>query len=367
MTPEEVHTFLDQGADPNWVAPNGLSVLEHALIRYWNGDAVDVLAARTTPRRALWIAAGLGDVDGVRGFLDRRHMPTAAAHRMRPDFVAAGMQGAMTPMPYADDEEVLLEVLLVAVLNGRTKVLDYLASRGAPLNSLLYGAPLIHIAVGNAMVDVAECLVRGGADLDLGGPGSRTSAREMAREWFELFPADAARRRVVELCGLDPDVILAERDARPVPTAVIDSTVGQALELARRDAAYLGQPDVRPENLLVGLIRAKGPPLYFLKDIGRMQVNRFRADKAGRFPVLDDGAGAEHERELPMHADADAVLEIAISVATERRSETVDGLHLLLALTARHRGPVADLLTRYGASASTIRAELERGLQGSPS
>jgi hypothetical protein len=347
MTPEEVHTFLDQGADPNWVAPNGLSVLEHALIRYWNGDAVDVLAARTTPRRALWIAAGLGDVDGVRGFLDRRHMPTAAAHRMRPDFVAAGMQGAMTPMPYADDEEVLLEVLLVAVLNGRTKVLDYLASRGAPLNSLLYGAPLIHIAVGNAMVDVAECLVRGGADLDLGGPGSRTSAREMAREWFELFTAD--------------------RDARPVPTAVIDSTVGQALELARRDAAYLGQPDVRPENLLVGLIRAKGPPLYFLKDIGRMQVNRFRADKAGRFPVLDDGAGAEHERELPMHADADAVLEIAISVATERRSETVDGLHLLLALTARHRGPVADLLTRYGASASTIRAELERGLQGSPS
>jgi hypothetical protein len=37
MTPEEVRSLLDQGADANWVAPNGLSVLEHALICYWSG------------------------------------------------------------------------------------------------------------------------------------------------------------------------------------------------------------------------------------------------------------------------------------------------------------------------------------------
>ncbi len=166
--------------------------------------AVGVLAARTTLRKALWIAAGLGD---VRGYLDRKHKPTAAAHRMRPDSVAVGMPGAMPPMPCADHEEVLREVLLVAVLNGRANVFDDLVAYGAPVNSLLYGIPLIQIAVGNE---------------------------------------------------------------------------------------------------------------------------------------------AEHEHELPMHEDADAVLEIAISLATERRSETVDGLHLLLALTARHRCPVADLLTRYG-------------------
>ena len=58
MRPEEVRSLLDQGADPNWIAPNGIPVLEHALLRYQNGNAVDVLAARAVPRRALSRRAG---------------------------------------------------------------------------------------------------------------------------------------------------------------------------------------------------------------------------------------------------------------------------------------------------------------------
>ena len=86
MKTEEVRALLDQGADPDWVAPNGITVLEHAILRYWNGEAVDLVAARATPRKALWIAAGLGDVDGVRRFLDAHGKPTAAARKLPPGF-----------------------------------------------------------------------------------------------------------------------------------------------------------------------------------------------------------------------------------------------------------------------------------------
>lgn len=162
MTPEEVHHLLDLGADPDWVADNGVPVLEHALVRYWNGEAVDVLAASATPRKALWISAGLGDVEGVRCFFDVQGKPTRAARRLRPDFVAVGPPGFMPQLPDADDEELLLEALLVAMLNGRVEMIEYLAARGAPVNSIAYGTPLIEVAAGNGMTAVAEALARAG-------------------------------------------------------------------------------------------------------------------------------------------------------------------------------------------------------------
>jgi hypothetical protein len=50
MPADEVRDLLDRGADPAWVAPSGIPVLEHALLRYWNAEAVDLLAARVRPR-----------------------------------------------------------------------------------------------------------------------------------------------------------------------------------------------------------------------------------------------------------------------------------------------------------------------------
>jgi hypothetical protein len=207
MKPETVRDLLARGADPNWVLPNGVPVLEHALIRYWNAEAVDLLAERTRPRKALWIAAGLGDVGGVGRFLDRDGHPTAEARRLRPPFDLVGPMMLSHPDP--DDEEVLIEAFVVAMFNGRTAVLEYMVSRGTPLNSLVYGSPMLNFAVGNALTTVVECLIRCGADLDLRGTHPDQSAREMARGWFEQMPEDADRRRTVELLGMDPNTILA--------------------------------------------------------------------------------------------------------------------------------------------------------------
>ena len=184
MTTEEVRALLDQGADPDWVAPNGSTVLEHAIVRYWNGEAVDLLAAHATPRKALWIAAGLGDVDGVSRFLDAHGKPTAAVRKSRPDFDAIGYGGMLPPLPDPDDEELLMEAFFIAILNGRAAVLEYMVSRGFNVNSLVWTTPIINIVVGNAMAPMVECLIRCGANLDLRGwrprPARRASTRETA-------------------------------------------------------------------------------------------------------------------------------------------------------------------------------------------
>lgn len=206
MRPDEVLALLEQDADPNWVAPNGIPVLEHALIRYWNGEAVDVLSRHATRRDAFWVAAALGDVDGVRRFLSGNGKPKLAAREHRPDFIAVGMGGGPTPLPDPDDGEILLEAMFVAMLNGRIAVLEYLASSAmTPINSMEYGDCLINLAVANRMAAVVECLVRCGADLDLQGriTGHPATARELARRQFEESPHNDACRRIAVACGID--------------------------------------------------------------------------------------------------------------------------------------------------------------------
>ena len=358
MKTEKVRWLLDRGADPNWVGPNGIPVLEYALIRYWNGEAVDLVAARTVPRKALWIAAGLGDVDGVRRSLDARGKPTAEARRLRPDFVAIGPM-KIPAHPDADDEEILMEAFFVAMLNGRTAVLEHMVSRGFPVNSLVWESPVIHMAAANAMIPLVECLVRCGADLDLRGSATQQSAREVAREMFEQLPEYPDRRRTVELCGMDPEAILAERDARPVNPPSIEPKLQEALDLAADDALRLGQADVRPENLLFGLLRAGRLPLMFFTKVSRIDLDRFRTDVADRVRPVEDRIGGTAPS---LHPDAQTAMQAAIASATARRRETVQGVHLLYALTQDANGPAARLLAEYGSSAAMLNAALERSL-----
>jgi len=202
MEPESVQWLLDRGADPNWVAPNGLSVLEHLLLgRHRDSKDVDLIAARVKPRDALWVAAGLGDVTGVARFLDRDGKPTAAARKSRPDFMAVG-PGGMPSHPDPDDETILFEAFLVALLNGRTAVMEYMVQRGFPVNTLLFGAPLIVLAATEGRVEIVECLLRCGADVELRGWRPNQNAREAAQEQLTYAPQNASYMRISELIGL---------------------------------------------------------------------------------------------------------------------------------------------------------------------
>lgn len=347
--PEEVRRLLERGADPDWIAPNGLSVLEHALLVYRNAEAVDLLAAHARPQRALWIAAGLGDVEGVSEFLDRDGKPTEEARRSRPDFVAAGFPTLLPPLPDPDDEERLVEVLLVAIINGRGAVIEYLASRGAPIDSTLIGTPLVNLAVANWHVAAAEALVRSGVDLDRRGWPNGWTARELARERLENDPAHPAPRRLAEICGLDVDAILA---ARPTDLPVPDAFVQRALDLARVDAARMGLSAVQPENLLIGILREGGPPFYELNE--RFDVERFWRDMKERLEADANDVAAD----LPLGPEAAAVVDAAVALAGKRLR--IEGMLLIQALIRPGEDGIRELLRSYGVDAEALHTKLER-------
>ncbi len=355
---DEVRTLIDRGADPNWIPPSGIPLLEHMLLQWRNVGAVDVIAAHVKPRDALWIAAGLGDVHGVRRFLDRHGKPTAAARALRPPLDAMG--GFSIPvLPDPDDEEILFEAFWVAALNNRIAVMEYMISRGLDVNCRVWGTPVVNVAVGNAWTLVVECLVRAGADLDIHEGNSNGTARDMARTMLVNGSHGPSYRRIVELCGLDPDAILAARDAEPFPVPDIAPTLKIALDLASDDARRQGQLDVRPENLLVGLVRGGGLPLMFFTQSSKMERERFH--EAFKERVSPGGALLEQES-LPMHPDANGVLNAAIASATARRRDAVTGLHLLYALVSDEHGIAATLLARFGSSATQMREALEKAI-----
>ena len=355
---DDVRALLSRGADPDWVADSGISVLEHALLRWWNGDAVDVLAARATPRDALWVAAGLGDVSGVRKFIDRNGKPTAAARLHRPPLDAMGTF-SIPVLPDPSDEEILYEAFWVAALNGRTAVMEYLLAQGLDVNCRAFGTPLVNIAVGNGWTSVVECLVRAGADLDIHEGNSNGTARDMARRLWLNGSHGPGYRRIVELCGLDADAIRGERDATSPPAPTIAAKLQEALESAADDAFANGAMEVLPEHLLFGLFRAGGlPVLYFTASKG-LDRERFHASLEGR---VRSGPDRQSSTSLPVHPDSQALIDAAVELATERRRSEVTGLHLLYALANMTGGTAGLLLGQFGSSAESLLAELDRGV-----
>lgn len=206
MTPDDVRYWIARGANPDWVAPNGYSVLEHAIVRYRSAAAVDELArhARVT-RPALWISAALGDVEGVGRWLDPRGKPLEAARRRRPhlDALSPDAHGAQGG---DDDESVLAEAVLLAFLNGRVAVVQTLISRGFPVNTCRWEMPLLVMAVGNRSVEMVAALLGSGADVDLSGDKGG-SARRLARELLVAAPEDVVVRRIAMLCGADANAV----------------------------------------------------------------------------------------------------------------------------------------------------------------
>jgi len=177
---------------------------------------------------------------------------------------------------------------------------------------------------------------------------------------LEQFPDDPDRRRIAELCGLDPDAVLKERDARPMPPPEIEPRLKEALELAVDDAARLGQSDVRPENLLFGLLRCSNDlSLMYFTRVSRMDLDRFRADFGARILPPQDRL---NRGDLSAAPDAQAAIQDAVSVATERRRESVGPQHLLYALLRSGHGVAAELLERYGSNAANLLAAMETGL-----
>ena len=353
----DVRSLLDRGADPNWIAPNGISVLEHALIRYWNCDCVDLIAARTTPRKALWVAAGLGDVEGVAGFLDRHGKPTAAAREHRPDFTAVGPQSWPTRSD-VNDEEILFEAFFVAASNSRVAVLEYLLSRGFPVNSFVWEVPMVAIAADSRWTSVVECLVRHGADATLTG-SYFDSARAMASDMLSRMPWADESRRIAELCGVEIDAVLGERESRPPASLTTSPELLKVVKLASDSAHRLGEAAVRVEHLIYGLLRAGGAPQYFVAHSGMTDYDGFRDAVLERVQPGDDCVAGP---ELVLDTEAHAVVDAAVALAVQRHDETAHGMHLL-ATMSHAGGAVHKLLTQFGGDMKHLNTMIDSVMQ----
>jgi ATP-dependent Clp protease ATP-binding subunit ClpA len=139
----------------------------------------------------------------------------------------------------------------------------------------------------------------------------------------------------------------------------VDPALQKALDFAGDDAFRLGQSDIDPENLVFGLLRSGGLALMFITKVSGVDLDRFRAHVWDRVSINDN---VVDRPKLPLNAASQAIIQAAIAIATEKRRETLQGLHLLYALTQDERGPLAELLARYGSSAATLKGKMESSL-----
>ena len=355
-TAEGIEELLRQGADPNWIAPNGYSVLEHALVRYVNGDAVDVIARRVTPRKGFWISAGLGDVKSVARYFDKQGKLRPSARNNRPDFTALGT-GATPALPDADDTEIIWEAFHVAALNGRYEVLQYLLDRGFPINYIEWGQPILYFATAKPDPTLVQFLLERGADPDLKGYRPESSPREQSLEFFLMDPSEQ-RRRVFQLFGgRDPDAVLREYRERPAPEPVMSEALSYFISLAREEAVRLGQQHVEPHNIFVAFFRGKRPIGLSQFTFSGMNADCLHEAIASRLVDPDPHVASQ---QIAFGDEAEAVLEHAFDLARQGKETHVHGGHLLRALLGDSSGFAAKLVGKCGGSVSRIMEELAR-------
>lgn len=341
----DLEAHLAQGANPNAVLPNGIPVLEHALLGMWSREAIDRLAAHVTPRTALWISAGLGDLTGMARLLDARGRPLPAARVIRPHIDAVFPGGALAPHPDPTDEELLAEAVMIATMNDRHESVEWLASRGVPMNVSYWGMSPLGFAVGNPRPRTVRALLAHGASPDAVAMQGQT-AREIARwVWLDSSPRSGATREVAVLLGWDPEALLAERAAaHPVPA--LNQRVLAALDRARHDAATVGAAAVEPEHLLMALL--SGSLANVVLHRGGLDRERFLAAFGARLDAPETLLGGE----LPLHARTEAVLA-AVQAAGRADARTEVHLHAVLRGLLGDAG-VAQLLRDYGTDLDAI-------------
>jgi hypothetical protein len=355
MEPEHMRRLLDMGADPNWVAPNGYTVLEHVIWRCWSGEIVDMVAARVKPRESFWISAGLGDVEGVKRYFDGNGRLTDGARKNRPDFHALGpIPVAANPEP--DDEGVIWEAFLVAAFNQRFAVMDVLLDRGFNIDYIGWGQTMLHIAVGNGWLPLVEYLVGRGANVNLKGWRPYLTAREAAEEHAKNPYGFSNAARILELVGgRDVETLRKERDEerkqRVMPTA---ARVEDAFNFAKHDAVTRGKKEVDIESLFIGLLHEASLSVAMLGHAG-VDLKRLREPLRDRI----DSVMVDAPPEMTAIPEVKSILMDARTLAEERKAEYLTPHHVFYALMKRASPAVLKHIEAAGGTREKVLASIE--------
>ena len=365
-----VRWYLERGANPNWMPPNGITVLEHAIVRYHERRVrrSDRRSA-SRPRRALWIAAGLGDVAGVESFIAGKGRLTAEGRQNRPDLIAMGARfGAFPPNHEADDLEIMWEAFQIAAWNGRGPRWMRSSRRACPSITRRSAGRCVLEAVGN-LHDPARGVSRQPrrrprSRVALAGPPTR---RARSRGLGVEDHHDPIRR---EGAPHARDLRMPERSRRfsrkRRREAAVAAAAGRAgdcdaMQLAADDAARQGQSAVTTENMLIG-----APP---------RRQRRVRGDSSGLPGRTCPGCARGSEigssrtairspgQELPADALAEAALRWPPLKPIHVAQQSVSPFHLLFGIVSQETGPGTQLLREVGATDAQLRQGLQRLLE----
>jgi ATP-dependent Clp protease ATP-binding subunit ClpA len=173
-------------------------------------------------------------------------------------------------------------------------------------------------------------------------------------------------RQIAEVMGLSKQAVhkkharrladkLAAETAGERKTLLVTGQARQSVRLGREEAEALGAERLRPDHLLLGLLRGTGPAAAALAAVG---VTLEPARQAARALPADPGERPPRApgEPLPVAPDARAVLEESLRVAVRRGDGHLGVEHLLLALLRDDEGRGVALLAALGVEAS----ELER-------
>jgi len=148
----------------------------------------------------------------------------------------------------------------------------------------------------------------------------------------------------------------------PVPASPAASVFARFTERARRatffsrfEAAQFGRPEIHPEHLLIGVIKARS-------DVrgGRLGDSSLTVDQL-RLDVVSCRAAADPLSTMviiPFSADTKRVIQAASREADELRHHDIGTAHLLLGLAADPASVAASILREHGVTHETVRQHL---------
>jgi hypothetical protein len=180
-------------------------------------------------------------------------------------------------------------------------------------------------------------------------------------------------RRIAELLGVSKQAVHkkyarrvaarleAEEAASERKRLVVTGLARQSVRYAREEAEALRETELRPEHLLLGLLRDEGGRAARALDAAGVTLARARAEagtgrrkpKAAETPVSDVP--------LPVAPEARAILEESLREAVRRGDDHLGVEHLLLALVHAEGGPALRLLESLDVEAGTLERLLEQG------
>jgi hypothetical protein len=347
MSVEAVDRLIAMGADPAWIAPNGYSVLEHAIHRYWNGAAVDRIAARVKAPESFWVASGLGDVTQMRRYFNRSGKLTQTARDTWPDVGALGRGGGPS-LPQPDEVTLLFEAAIVATTNARPAALDVLIDRGLPID-YSPGMNLLSFATTNGMRDMVEMLIARGASPHVRGWRPNATALELAIDRYAANPDDGDSRRILELCGGDPDRVRAEAEATRVPPSATEH-VQRACVVASADAVAQGRTTVGVENMAVALLRQPTEIDFGNFESGGVTVAQMQSMLGERF-----SGPLAHTASLLADDELKIAIDAAVAAAAARRENHVLAWDIWPQLLVSGTSAAAHLIRQAGGDPAKVR------------